>query len=46
MNVETPFRRTTSLSKNDKRFTKSTTNLADIDYGVLRYIIAYLLANA
>lgn len=33
LNVETPFRRTTSLSKNDQRITKSTTNLADIEFG-------------
>ena len=35
LDVETPsFRRTTSLSKHDKRITKSTTNLADIDLGL------------
>ncbi|XP_065057036.1 nucleolar and coiled-body phosphoprotein 1-like [Rhopilema esculentum] len=31
LNVETPFKRTSSLSVHDKRITKSTTNLADMD---------------
>ena len=33
LNVETPFKRTSSLSVHDKRITKSTTNLADMDFG-------------